>query len=574
MIKPKKNLRDKPVYGTELFFDEGILKLDANENLCGASPRVLATFRKAASTKVNFYPCYGEFLAELSRNHGLNVEFFLPTNGADEAINMIFNTYLEKGDSVVSFAPTFIMPKIYAEICECDFLTVDYDKKWEFDADKLIGRVGEAKNAKIIHLTSPNSPTGEVISRACVEKILKSYPDKAVLLDNVYINFSENQPDYISLVKQYDNLFIVKSFSKDFALAGLRLGYIITNPENVDQMKKVISPYSVNNVALAAGIAALTDKKHFERTKKEILKNKAKLIIALEKIGFKPYKSETNFILCDFGVKADFIYTKLAAHKISVKRFSGGGLENHFRITVPNTSGLKKLLAALKARDLLVFDLDGVVFDVRNSYRKAIEKTFEHFAKRPLGAQEIQDAKNLGGLNCDWDLTKYLLEKNGVEAKMPDVIEIFQGHFFKKQGNSMGLIDEEKLLLVEATLKKLVQKYDMCIFTGRPKAEALYSLEKYDILKYFNLVIGKEDLPDDKQKPCPDGLNLIKERSVYNKIYYFGDTSDDMKCAEGANAIPIGVLPPQDKSAVLTASLKAQGAVKVLKDVNKIKDSL
>ena len=572
MIKSKKNLQNKPVYSTELFFDESILKLDANENIYGASPRVLKALRELDYNRVNFYPCYGEFLAELSRAHGLNEEFFLPTNGADEAISVIFNTYLEKGDSVISFSPTFVMPKIYAELCECDFSTVEYDEKWKFDVEKLIKCVGE--NTKIIHLTSPNSPTGEVISLKCVEKILKTFSDKPVLLDNVYINFSENLPDYTSLIKKYDNLFIVKSFSKDFALAGLRLGYVMTSPQNVQEMKKVISPYSVNNVALLAGVEALRDKKHFKKVKKEVLENKAKLRAELEKMGFKPYKSETNFVLCDFGAKADFIFNKLAKQKISVKRFHGGTLDNHFRITVPDKTGLKKFLSALKTRDLLVFDLDGVVFDVRNSYRKAIEKTFEHFAKKSLAKGEIQEAKNQGGLNCDWDLTKYLLEKNGVEAKMPEIIDVFQSYFFKKQGNSMGLIDEEKIVLKDDTLKKLAQKCDLCVFTGRPKAEAFYSLEKYDILKYFNLVIAKEDLPDDRQKPCPDGLNLLKEKCLHNKIYYFGDTSDDMKCAKSANAIAIGVLPPQDKSAALVQKMKDHGASKILKDVNKAKDIL
>ncbi len=574
MIEPKKNLQNKPVYNTELFFDEEILKLDANENLCGASPKVFDVLKNIGRKGVNFYPCYGEFLTELSKSNGLDMEFFLPTNGGDEAISVIFNTYLEKGDNVVSFAPTFVMPKIYAEVCECNFITVGYDKKWEFNADKLINCVNETKNVKVVHLTSPNSPTGEVVSRSDVEKILKTFPDKLVLLDNVYINFGKNQPDYVSLIKKYNNLFIVKSFSKDYALAGLRLGYVITSPENIKQMKKVISPYSVNNIALTAGIAALRDKKYFEKVKKEVLENKAKLIAALKKMGFKPYKSETNFVLCDFGAKADFIFNKLVKSKISVKRFSGEDLENHFRITVPDKAGLKKLLAAFEVRNLLVFDLDGVVFDVRNSYRKAIEKTFKHFARKSLAQGEIQEAKNLGGLNCDWDLTKYLLEKNGVEAGMPEIIEVFQNHFFKKQGNSMGLIDEEKLLLKDATLKKLAQKHDLCVFTGRPKSEALYSLEKYDILKYFNLVIGKEDLPDDKQKPCPDGLNLIKEKCTYNKIYYFGDTPDDMKCAKSASAIPIGVLPPQDKTDAFAETMEKHGALKVLKDVNKIKDSL
>lgn len=578
MIEPKENLRDKPVYNTELFFNDEILKLDANENLIGASPRVLRAIKKLNPKKINFYPCYGEFLDELSRIFDLPRTCFLATNGCDEAINVIFSTYLEKYDNVVSFAPTFVMPKIYAEICNANFIKVDYDKKWEFDVEKIIEKASEKEGvgAKIIHLTSPNSPTGEMIKDEDIEKILKTFPDKIVLLDNTYINFCERNCNYTGLIKKYDNLFIAKSFSKDFALAGLRLGYIISNENNINNLKKVISPFSVNNLAILAGIESLRDKKYFEKMKKEIIQNKEILTKKLTGLGFKVYKSETNFILCDFGIKSDFIYEKLLKNNIVVKKFNDEDLKNCFRITIPSKKYLKSFIASLEKRALLVFDLDGVIFDVRNSYRRAIEKTYEHFCGKKLAAGEIQTAKNKGGLNCDWDLTKFLLEESGVIVKFEKIVDVFQEHFFNPQkraeSGKMGLIDEEKLIFDKKLIEKLSHKFDLCVFTGRPKSEAIYSLEKYGILKFFNLVVAKEDLPNDKQKPCPDGLEFIKEKCLYGKIYYFGDTSDDMKCASSASAIAIGVLPPQDNSSELSESLKKSGAKKVLKNINKIKD--
>ena len=137
MIKPKKNLCDKLFYNTELFLDKNVLKLDANENICGPSPKVFRALKNLCSKKINFYPCYGELLEELSYILSLPNEYFLPTNGCDEAISVIFNTYLEHGDNVVSFAPTFVMPKIYAEACGADFVEVDYTKKWELDLKSM-----------------------------------------------------------------------------------------------------------------------------------------------------------------------------------------------------------------------------------------------------------------------------------------------------------------------------------------------------------------------------------------------------------------------------------------------------
>lgn len=573
MIDIKKNLDEAKVYNVDLFFDNEFLRLNSNENLLGTSPKVLSAIKKTKAEKINFYPCYGEFLNELSKIHHLKSENFLPTNGCDEAISVVFNTYLECGDNVVSYAPTFAMPKIYAEINGANFNEIDYEKKWEFEVQRLIDKAIET-NAKIIHLTSPNSPTGELIKIKDIEKILETFPNKAVLLDNTYVNFSEKNQDYIKLINKFDNLFIAKSFSKDYALAGLRLGYVISSPLNIQNLKKVISPYSVNNMALLAGTQALCDKNHIKKVKSEILKNKEFLTNALENLGFRPFKSEGNFILCDFGEKSNFIYEKLLKNKILVKKFNDERLKNCFRITICDFKNTKKLVGALKPRTMLVFDLDGVVFDVRNSYRKAIEKTFKHLSGKALGQNEIQIAKNSGGLNCDWDLTKYLLEKNGTNVEYTRVVEVFQEYFFSKKNNSMGLIDEEKLILDKKLLQKLSKKYDLCVFTGRPKEETLYSLKKYDILKYFNIIITKNDLPNDRQKPCPDGLYSIKVRSLYSEMYYFGDTTDDIKCAVDADVVAIGVLPPQDKSNELEKAMVENGAQQVIKNINKIKDIL
>jgi len=569
MLKSKKLLENIPIYKTDEYFEDWILKIDSNENLFGPSERVLERFKNLSSKNFQFYPCYGVLLDELAALHKVKKGNLILTNGCDEAINIVLNTYLEYGDKVLSFSPTFAMPQIYTKACGGEFVEVEYDGRWTFNADKLIAEAERVK-PRIILITSPNSPTGEVVDENDIIKILRTFPQILLLLDNTYINYSDTEYDFASLIENYPNLFVVKSFSKDYALAGLRLGYVVS--KNTDELRKVISPYSVNTLAVLAGVESLKDKEHFAKIKEEVKASKELMYSGLKKLGYSPYKSETNFLLCDFGEKSDFIYNKLLLNRIKVKYFGKTKyIENCFRITIPSIKDTEFFLKTLEPKELLVFDLDGVVFDVRNSYRAAIEKTFEHFSGKTLEAGAIQNAKNSGGLNCDWDLTKYLLEKAGINVELDEVMKVFQEHFFDKtKEGRKGLIDDEELILDKELLKTLSEKYDFAVFTGRPEEEALYSLKKNGILKYFNIVISKDCLPFDRQKPWPDGLELIKKSGTYTKITYFGDTADDMKTAKAAGVCAVGVLPPQDKSGSLKEQLKQSGAETVVDNINEI----
>lgn len=569
MLKPKKILENVPVYSTDEYFEDWVLKLDSNENLLGPSKRALNCLRNLDCKNVQFYPCYGELLDELVKNFCVNKENILLTNGCDEAISVVLNAYLEAGDKVVSFSPTFAMSQIYTKTAGAEFVEVEYEDKWSFDVNRLIAEA-ERSCAKVILITSPNSPTGEVVTKDDIVKVLSRFPNSLVLLDNTYINYSDTIFEPAELIKKYPNLFVVKSFSKDFALAGLRLGFVMA--QNTQELRKIISPYSVNTLAVLAGLESLRDREHFSGIKKEVTASKKVLTEGLKNLGFKPYESETNFILCDFGEKSEFLYNKLLFKKIKVKNFKQTkNLENCFRISVPDVSGSELLLSALAPKELLVLDLDGVVFDVRNSYRVAIQKTYERFFGAPVSADEIQAAKNLGGLNCDWQLTKYLLEKEGLSVTLDEVVKVFQGFFFDQtREGSKGLIDNEKLILDPELLEKLSETYDFAVFTGRTLVETRYSLEKYGIMKYFSFVVTKESLPCDRQKPCPDGLELIKKCCSYKSVSYFGDTMDDVKSGAAADVYTVGVLPPQDKSDKLCECFKKHGADEVIEDINVI----
>lgn len=571
MLKPKSTLNDIKPYSIDEFYEECTLKLDSNENVFGASPAVIEAFQNLDSKRFNIYPCYGELLKLLSEKTGFEKENFLLTNGCDEAINIVLSTYLPKDDMVLSASPTFSMPVLYSKIIGAEFSQVEYTSKWKFSKDELLSALNE--KVKVIYLASPNNPTGDIIEPSVIGEILKECKEKLVLLDLTYVNYSKHtEMDYFKLLYDFDNLVCVKSFSKDYGLAGLRLGYILASKTCISEFKKVISPYSVNSLAVYAGIKSLQNPEYFEYVKGEVQKSKAYLMRELKELGFEPYESEANFILTDFRDKADFAYKKLLCAGIKTRKFSAPSLKTCLRIGIPGISDAKKIIDALKPKNLLVFDLDGVVFDVSNSYRFAIQKTYEYFAGCPCEPSEMQEAKNRGGLSNDWDLTKYLLDKKGVETDYSKLVEIFQDIFYNpaKEG-SKGAIDNEKLVLCPDFFDELSKSYDLAVFTGRPREEAFYSLKKYSLDKYFHYFVCLEDVPAGRSKPCPDGLLNIKKHCYFNNICFFGDTPDDIKAGCDADVRVYGIIPPNAVNVEETAKILVEfGASDVMDDANKI----
>lgn len=552
-MKAKNTIQELKPYPVALFEEQGYLKLDSNENDFGPSPKVIEALRQVEPCDIQYYPFYGELLQKLADFHGVEIGNVILTAGADEAISAILGTFLEYKQTVLTVAPSFVMPKIYAKINGLNYKEIDYGKKWVFPTEEFIKNID---NADLINITTPNSPTGEVIEENVIKEIVEKAQGKPVLIDETYGNYSGITN--LDLTKTHDNVFIVRSFSKDFALAGLRLGYIISDSKNIKHLRKYLSPYNVSTLTVKAGLAALDDIEYFENVKIEMEKSKKVLSEGLEKLGAKIYPTSTNFICVDFGKKADFIYHKLLANKIRVKYFNQAHLlENCFRIAVPKLENTKKVLKALEIKPTIVFDMDGVLIDASKSYRVAVQKTFKHFSDKEVAPEEISAVKKLGGLNNDWDLTDFLLKKYGFNVNYDEIVTVFQSHYEK-------LADTEEPLINKEFFETLSEDYHLAIFTGRLKQEAVFTLEKHSFTKYFYPIITMEEVGLDRQKPDCFGLEIIKEKIITDKIYYLGDTVDDMECAITGKVNGIGVLPPQDKSDELKKLLKSKNAMVVL----------
>ena len=221
----------------------------------------------------------------------------------------------------------------------------------------------------------------------------------------------------------------------------------------------------------------------------------------------------------------------------------------------------------------LIFDMDGTIIDTSKSYCRILVECYEHFTGQKIDYDiDVKPVKHMGGYNNDWDLLMYLFEKNGFKVEYKSLQDYYAEHYCNE--NFEGYINIEEAILDRNYLADLAKDYNLTVFTGRYEHEAKYTLKRLNILDLFTQIIGYEHVGDGFQKPNPKGVNIIKSNVSSNKIYYMGDTVDDMLAAKSGGVIGVGCLPPQDKSQTLVDCMKRAGAYTVLTNIYELKDFL
>ena len=219
-----------------------------------------------------------------------------------------------------------------------------------------------------------------------------------------------------------------------------------------------------------------------------------------------------------------------------------------------------------------LFDMDGVLVDVSRSYRLTIKRTFDYFLGRSISFSQIQHYKNRGGFNNDWDLTEAILMDYGKRIEKEKIIDVFQEIYLGENFN--GLIRNERWLLDKKILHNIKRNFKTGIITGRPKGEACYTLERFQTEEYFSVLITMDDVPLERAKPDPFGIQLAMKKLHAAGAYYFGDTVDDMIAACRANVIPIGIISSAVKRKIQRNLLIDSGAQYILNDINDILEVL
>jgi HAD superfamily phosphatase len=221
------------------------------------------------------------------------------------------------------------------------------------------------------------------------------------------------------------------------------------------------------------------------------------------------------------------------------------------------------------APGILVFDMDGVLVDVTESYRETICRTVEHFAGRSIPREIVQDYKNRGGWNNDWALSQRICADLGCDVAYDTVVEYFQGLFLGPTGAGDGLIAAERWMAAPGLFAHLRLRWNLAVFTGRPRAEAMITLRRFAPETVFDPIITEDDrLP---AKPAPDGLVRISALTGGAQLTYVGDTVDDARSARAAGVPFVGIAAPSNpRHAELAALLAREGAMAVLDDINQL----
>jgi histidinol-phosphate aminotransferase len=329
------------------------LRLDFNENTSGCSPRVMAKLREIAEERLARYPERAPVERKVAGFYGVRPEELLLTNGVDEAIHILCETYLEAGDEVIIPTPTFSMYELYAQQTGATVISVQADANFSFPITAVLAAINA--NTKMVAIASPNNPTGAVVALADLIRILVRAPQAVVLLDEAYYDFYG--ATMVPELARFPNLFIARTFSKAYGLAGFRVGVLVGNAAEMKLVRKVSSPYNVNGVALACLEEAIADRDYIERYVKQVLDGRKRLEQELTSLKIPFWPSEANFILMLIGEKRLEFVQAMRQRGILVRdRNSDPGCSGCVRITVGTSNQTDRLIAALReiCRELAV----------------------------------------------------------------------------------------------------------------------------------------------------------------------------------------------------------------------------
>ncbi len=292
------------------------------------------------------YPEQETVRKQLANYFRVSPDELLLTNGTDDALHLVTDTYVERGDEVLIVEPTFAMYRFYSELAGATIHALRYDARLRFPFAKLLAALRRGPSA--LFLANPNNPTGGVVTAPNLKKILRAAKRTLVVVDEAYFEYCEITA--LRWIRQFPNLVVTRTFSKAAGMAGLRLGCIFTNRENAALMRKAASPYPVNAAALATAHACASDKAFLRTTIREFRKSRAELSTGLRKLGIRTIPKRREFYPhLHWAQRAKEIVSALSQRGILIRdRSNDFGGRGYVRITVGTVEQTRRVLRALK----------------------------------------------------------------------------------------------------------------------------------------------------------------------------------------------------------------------------------
>jgi histidinol-phosphate aminotransferase len=323
-----------------------VIKLNTNENPYPPSPQVIAALRKASNRSLRLYPePLAESLRAVAANvYGVQPENILAGNGSDEILSIITRSFVGLEDRVAFPVPTYSLYDTLVAIQQGERVTVDYPP------DFAVPETLASQNAALTFLCNPNSPSGTLVSLQDIERLAHAVSG-ILVIDEAYVDFAESEgASTLPLIKHLPNLVVLRTFSKSFSLAGMRIGLAFASEEIISGMMKVKDSYNLNRLSLVAATAALCDMPWMRRNIRRIQRSRGQLSTGLRKMGFYVYPSHANFVMArkkEQNLKT--VYERLKSKKILVRYFDVPGLQDSLRITVGTPQEVRALLKEMKA---------------------------------------------------------------------------------------------------------------------------------------------------------------------------------------------------------------------------------
>lgn len=344
-LRPRAAVEQMAAYSPPTGGRAGKLRLDFNENTIGCSPKVAAFLKEQLNAEqLSIYPEYAAARADLAAHFGVNESELLLTNGTDEAVQVLLNTFVDAGDEVIILQPSYAMYRFYAQLAGANIREISYhEETLAFPLEELLQAINPGTRAVLI--SNPNNPTGTGIGLDAVEQIVARAPSAAILVDEAYYEFFGVTA--LSLIRRFSNLFVSRTFSKVYGMAGMRLGCLFSDARNLRYAAKAQSPYSVNVLAALAGRAAVADRTFIEDFVREVLSARELLYAGLKNLGIPFHRSDANFVLLRLGQRVSEVRQKLQAAGVLVRDRSYE-IEGCVRVTVGTLEQMSRFLIKLE----------------------------------------------------------------------------------------------------------------------------------------------------------------------------------------------------------------------------------
>ncbi len=522
-----------PTYTGPLLLHDVDLDLSRNEGMQASTDLVGSV--ADPNELIRRYPDTSDLRRRLAEMHSIAEDQVLVTAGGDDALFRCVLSRLGPETTAVATTPTFEMIPVYVGQVNSRLVEIEW---WEgpFPATAV---AYAARDADVVFVVSPNNPTGATITSDELRTVAETA--RLVVLDAAYAEFADE--DLTAAALDLGNTVVVRTLSKAYGLAGLRIGYLLGPPDLIAEMASYGSPYSVSSLSAAVALERLDRPGDIEGFVKEVRSERDRLADLLKSGGTSSLPSQGNFVLANVG-NPEWVVGACSSLGVGVRRFTGrGDLDRWIRITLPGEpqafARLERVLTTALTPEAILFDLDGVLIDVSGSYRRSIIETAASFGTT-VTERDVEEAKAEGGANDDWELTHRFITDRGGQVEYGRVVERFEEIYQGRPGRP-GLKFTERPLVDRSTWRRWADGLPLGIVTGRPRKDAEEVLERFGLLADTTVLVAREDAP---LKPDPGPVLLAMAQLGIEHSWFVGDTPDDVEAARSAGVVPIGVLAP------------------------------